>query len=111
MEPSQEPTQETVMFRLVPVVLTNRTYRTVTELTRVGLQQDLRLSQDLLGPVLGAVPPGDQVVQVGIQLGLLGLAQFLLCELTDKCLFQTCFIKFTENTEIENKNLWCCLKR
>lgn len=50
-------------------------------LTWVGLQQNLRLPQDLLGPVLGAVGTRQQVLQVRVQLGLLGLTQFLLREL------------------------------
>lgn len=50
-------------------------------LTGVGLQKHLRLPQDLLRPVLGAVRPGQKVLKVGIELGLLGLAEFLLCEL------------------------------
>lgn len=50
-------------------------------LTGVGLQQHLCLPQDFLCPVLGAVRPGQQVFKVGIKLGLLGLAEFLLCEL------------------------------
>lgn len=50
-------------------------------LTGVGLQQHLCLPQDLLGPVLGAVCPGQEALKVGVKLGLLGLAEFLLCEL------------------------------
>lgn len=50
-------------------------------LTWVGLEQNFRLPQDLLGPVLGAVGTRQQVLQVRVQLGLLGLSQFLLCEL------------------------------
>ena len=53
-------------------------------LTRIGLQEHLRLSEDLLGPVLGVVGPGDQVLQVRVQLRLLGLAQLLFCELEDR---------------------------
>ena len=50
-------------------------------LTGVGLQQHLCLPQDLLGPVLGAVRPRQEALKVGVELGLLGLAEFLLCEL------------------------------
>lgn len=56
-------------------------FQVISSLTWVGLQEHFCLSQDLLGPVLGPVGPSDQVVQVRIQLCLLSLAQFLLCEL------------------------------
>lgn len=53
-------------------------------LTWVGLEQNFCLPQDLLSPVLGAVGPREQVLQVRVQLGLLSLSQFLLCELKTK---------------------------
>lgn len=53
-------------------------------LTGVGLQEHLCLPQDFLCPVLGAVCPGQKVLKVGIELGLLGLAEFLFCELYEE---------------------------
>lgn len=53
-------------------------------LTGVGLQQHLSLPQDPLCPVLGAVCPSQEVFKVSIKLGLLCLAEFLLCELGRK---------------------------
>lgn len=53
-------------------------------LTGVGLQQHLSLPQDPLCPVLGAVCPSQEVFKVSIKLGLLRLAEFLLCELGRK---------------------------
>jgi hypothetical protein len=53
-------------------------------LTGVGLQQHLRLPQDLLCPVLGAIRPCQEVFKMGVELGLLSLAKFLLRELGEK---------------------------
>lgn len=50
-------------------------------LTGVWLQQDLSLAQDLLCPVLRRVCPGQEVFKVGIQFGLLSLAQLFFCKL------------------------------
>lgn len=59
-------------------------FQVISSLTWVGLQEHFCLSQDLFSPVLCSVSPSDQVVQVRIQLCLLSLAQFLLCELEEK---------------------------
>lgn len=66
----------------------------MASLTGIGLQQRLRLSQHLLSPVLGGIGPTDQVLQVRIQLSLLSLAQFLLCELgrPERCVNILCYM-------------------
>ncbi len=53
-------------------------------LTRVRLKHNFSLSVDLLGPVFGAVRSGKQLLKVRVQLGLLGLSQFLLGKLEQK---------------------------
>ncbi len=53
-------------------------------LTRVRLKHNFSLSVDFLGPVFGAVRSGKQLLKVSVQLGLLGLSQFLLGKLEQK---------------------------
>lgn len=53
-------------------------------LTRVWLQQNLGLTQDLLCPVLCAVCPGQKVFKVGIKFSLLSLAQLFFSKLQEE---------------------------
>lgn len=52
--------------------------------TWVGLQQDLCLFHDLLRPVLGGLGSDQEVLQMGIQLGLFSLAEFLFRKLEEE---------------------------
>ena len=70
-------------------------------LTRIGLQEHLSLSEDLLGPVLGVVCAGDQVLQVCVKLCLLSLAQLLFCELEERR--PTTLTLHTYSTELQAK--------
>lgn len=54
----------------------------VCGLTRVGLQQHFCLLHNPLCPLFGVLGSDQQVLQMGVQLCLLRLAQLLLCELT-----------------------------
>lgn len=79
--PSPRPTYTASAAGPLPTVPCPLPRASPCPLTGVGLQQHLCLSQDLLGPVLGAVRPGQEALKVGIELGLLSLAKFLLREL------------------------------